>query len=650
LTLSGPAALDRCAQSGSAAGPTNSIVASAVINRREASCRVGAGAFGYPLAGRHCLATTLEQEYRRWSSLGGVALFSRTSHCLRRIAHPRVSARTFLRQPKLAMALRVVLRTVSRNGDLRRVQLGYAGFVAVEQAYWIALLVRAYNQGGTTRAGIVAVVQLAPAAIFAPFGAVLPDRHSPLRVQTLAYAAQASALGATAISLLLGWPDPVSYTLAALASVALTLTRPTQAVLLPSLARVPEELTAANVVSSWVASSAAFLAPALTGVLLAIGSPGVVFAVCATVMASAALLLARTARPVVTPTAPKDERWRSEGLTGVRRGFQTLREQEEARHVVRLLGGQFVVVGALDVLVITLSIRVLGMGNAGVGYLAASFGAGAMMGAAFTVVLVGRRRLVPFILGAAVLWGASFLLLAGTATRLSALLLLAVAGAGRSLLDVAGRTLLQRISPPAVLARVFGILEALAMAALAVGALLTPILVSLLGPKVAFVGLGAILPASAAVRVRRLLAADSAATVPVVETALLRELPIFASLPPPTLEGLAHSLQPVSASRGTVVIRQGEIGDRYYAIADGEVDVFCDARYLTTLGRGEGFGEIALLRSVPRTATVSARSDVHLYALDKDSFLMSVTGHASAAQAAETIISKRTAAGGALRP
>jgi hypothetical protein len=249
-----------------------------------------------------------------------------------------------------------------------------------------------------------------------------------------------------------------------------------------------------------------------------------------------------------------------------------------------------------------------------------------------------------------VLWGASFLLLAGTATRLSALLLLAVAGAGRSLLDVAGRTLLQRISPPAVLARVFGILEALAMAALAVGALLTPILVSLLGPKVAFVGLGAILPASAAVRVRRLLAADSAATVPVVETALLRELPIFASLPPPTLEGLAHSLQPVSASRGTVVIRQGEIGDRYYAIADGEVDVFYDARYLTTLGRGEGFGEIALLRSVPRTATVSARSDVHLYALDKDSFLMSVTGHASAAQAAETIISKRTAAGGALRP
>jgi streptogramin lyase len=183
------------------------------------------------------------------------------------------------------------------------------GFVAVEQAYWIALLVRAYNQGGTTTAGIVAVVQLAPAALFAPFGAVLADRHSPVRVQTLAFAVQASALGATAISLLLGWPDPVSYTLAALASVALALTRPTQAVLLPSLARVPQELTAANVVSSWVASSAAFLAPALTGVLLAIGSPGVVFAVCAAVMASAALLLARTTRPVRTATVPKAGRW-----------------------------------------------------------------------------------------------------------------------------------------------------------------------------------------------------------------------------------------------------------------------------------------------------------------------------------------------------
>ena len=541
-------------------------------------------------------------------------------------------------------SIALVVDTVFRNADLRRAQLGYAGFVTVEQAYWIALLVHAFNAGGTTQTGLVAVILLAPAALFAPLGAVLADRRSPPRVQALAYAVQAGALGAGAVALLVGWPDPATYVLAALASVALTVTRPTQAVLLPFLARAPQELTAANVVSSWVASSALFGAPALTGVLLATGSPGVVFAACAIVMALAALVLLPLARRHRPTPGTDDEQWRKRILIGIRGGFQALREREQSRAIVGLIGAQFVVIGALDVLIVALAIDVLAMGNGGAGFLTAAFGAGAMMGAAFAIVLVGRRRLVPFLLLAALLWSASFSLIAGSATRLAALLLLAVAGAGRSLLDVAGRTLLQRISPPYVLARVFGILEGLAMAALATGALLTPALVSLVGAKVALVGLGAILPALAGVRLRRLLAADSSATVPVVEMALLRSLPIFALLPAPALEGLAQSLEPVSAARGTVVIRQGEAGDRYYAIADGEVDVFCDGQYVRTLGRGEGFGEIALLASVPRTATVYARNDVRLYALEKEPFLIAVTGHAPATEAADAVVRARTAA------
>ena len=540
--------------------------------------------------------------------------------------------------------LALVVRTVFRNTDLRRAQLAYAAFVAVEQAYWIALLVRAYNHGGTTSAGFVALVLLAPAALFAPVGAVLADRRSPPRVQMLGYATQGAAFGATAVVLLARGPDPAAYAFAALASVAITVTRPTQAVLLPFLARTPHELTAANVVSNWAASSAVFAAPALTGVLLATGSPGLVFVACAIVMTSAALLLAplavrgrRAARPPLDEDLPKGV------LAETRRGFQALREHEEPRLVISFIGAQFVVIGALDVLIVTLAIGVLAMGNAGAGYLTAAFGAGGIVGAVFAIVLVGRRRLVPFLLLAAVLWSASFCLLAGLSTRLAALLLLAVAGAGRSVLDVAGRTLLQRISPPDVLARLFGILEGLAMAALAAGALLTPALVSLVGAKVALVGLGAILPALAVLRARRLLAVDSVATVPVVEVALLRSLPIFAPLPPPPLEALARSLEPVSAARGTVVIRQGEAGDRYYAIADGQVDVFCDERYVTTLGRGEGFGEIALIASVPRTATVAARSDVRLYALEKEPFLIGVTGHAPARAAAEAVVRERRA-------
>ena len=89
------------------------------------------------------------------------------------------------------------------------------------------------------------------------------------------------------------------------------------------------------------------------------------------------------------------------------------------------------------------------------------------------------------------------------------------------------------------------------------------------------------------------------------------------------------------------MIRQGEPGDRFYAIADGELDVSADGRFVTTLGRGAGFGEIALMYGVPRTATVTARSDATLYALERDTFLVAVTGHTSARTIAKDLVDTR---------
>jgi MFS family permease len=528
----------------------------------------------------------------------------------------------------------VVLGGVFRNPELRRVELAYGGFNAAEWGAWIAMLVYAYEQGGATTAGLVAVAQLVPAGLFAPFAAVLADRHAPGRVLAAGYAGQALALGATAAALLAGAPPLLAYGLAAAAATLVTITRPAQSALVPALARTPEELTASNVVSGWVESVSVLAAPAATGVLLAVGSPGWAFAIMAGVVGASALLVARVHGPAPACDALPV---REEALAG----FRLLGREPSARLLVGLLGAQFVAIGALDVLYVVLAISVLDLGGSGAGYLNAAFGAGGVAGIAATATLIGRRRLLPPLVLSVAVWGAAFAVLAAWPTALTALLLLAAAGAGRSLLDVAGRTMLQRTAPPDVLARVFGVLEGLSMAALAVGSLLTPLLVSLAGARWAVAGVGTLLPLTVLLAARRLAEIDRRAPVPVVEIALLRSLPLFAPLGAPQLEALAHGLVETRVAAGETVVREGEPGDRFYVVAEGELDVEARGRELRRLARGEGFGELALLRDVPRTATVTARTDARLFALDKPTFLASIGSHPRAAGEAERLVSER---------
>jgi MFS family permease len=484
----------------------------------------------------------------------------------------------------------VVLGGVFRNPQLRRVELAYGGFNAAEWGAWIAMLVYAYEQGGATTAGLVAVAQLVPAGLFAPFAAVLADRHAPGRVLAAGYAGQALALGATAAALLAGANPFLAYALAAVAATLVTITRPAQSALVPALARTPEELTASNVVSGWVESVSVLAAPAATGVLLAVGSPGWAFAVLAGTVGASALLVARVHGPAPACDARPV---REEALAG----FRLLGREPSVRLLVGLLGAQFVAIGALDVLYVVLAISVLDLGGSGAGYLNAAFGAGGVAGIAVTAALIGRRRLLPpVVLGVAV-WGAAFAVLAAWPTALAALLLLAAAGAGRSLLDVAGRTILQRTAPPDVLARVFGVLEGLSMAALAVGSLLTPLLVSLAGARWAAAGVGLLLPLAVLVTAQRLAEIDRRAPVPVVEIALLRSLPLFAPLGAPQLEALAHGLVETRVSAGETIVREGEPGERFYVVAEGELDVEARGRQLRRLARGDGSRSCATCRA-----------------------------------------------------
>jgi hypothetical protein len=526
-----------------------------------------------------------------------------------------------------------VLGTVGRNAELRRVELAFAAFNGAEWAVWIAMLVYAYEQGGATTAGLVALAQLVPAGLFAPFAAGRADRMRPGRVLAFGYAAQAAAMAATGAVLLASGPPLLAYALAAVAATAVTITRPAQAALLPTLARTPDELTATNVVGGWIESVSMLAAPAAAGVLLGLGGPGWVFVTMAALAALGGLLVAPIAGP--PPAGGPD--------TTTENAWQLLAGAPQARLLVGLLGAQYVAIGALDVLYVVLAVSVLDLGGSGAGYLNAAFGAGGVAGIAATAALVGRARLAPALGVSIVVWGVAFGALAAWPTVLGAFLLLAVAGGARSVFDVAGRTLLQRTAAPHVLGRVFGLLEGLSMAGLAAGSLLAPALVGLGGARSALLGLALLLPALALAARRGLAAADRAATVPVVQTGLLRALPIFAPLPGTQLERVARNLEPVTATAGETVIRQGDLGDRFYVVASGELEALYDGNAVSRLGRGDGFGEIALLRDVPRTVTIVARSETALYALERADFLDVLTGSARARREAERIADERMA-------
>ncbi|HUR86346.1 MAG TPA: MFS transporter [Solirubrobacteraceae bacterium] len=536
--------------------------------------------------------------------------------------------------------IRDLLRAAFANAELRRVGLAYAGFNAAEWGVWIALLVYAYGHGGATAASVAAVVQLVPAGLFAPFAARMADRGAPARVLLGGYLAQSVTMSVTAVALLAGAPPAAVFVLAGLAASATTFTRPAQAALVPALVRRVDELTSANVVLGWIESIGLLVAPAVAGALLAVSVPAAVFAV----MAALALVSAVLVAPVRGPAPPAPDACDGDSLAvagELLAGARVVGADPQARLLVGVLGMEFVLIGALDVLFVVLAIEVLDLGGSGAGYLNAAFGAGGVIGIALTVRLVGRARLVPALVAASLAWSLALLALGLWHAAIAAFLLLALAGAGRVVLDVAARTLLQRSAPPGVLARVFGVLETLDAIGLAIGSALAAVLVAALGPGGAVAGLAVLLPAMLALAARRLHSVDEGADVPVVEVALLRSHPIFSSLGPPALEGLARGMTALSLPAGACVIREGAPGERYYVVADGRLEVSRGTTAIAEVARGDGVGEISLLAGVPCSATVTAMTDVELLAIEPTHFIEVVTGHPVSARTADRLVRER---------
>ena len=530
------------------------------------------------------------------------------------------------------------LREVYRNPALRRLQFAWAGSIVGSWASTVALIVYAYDAGGTSAVGLIGLIRWLPSAVASPIASVLGDRYRRVLVMVSADLLRAAALGGMATCVLLHAPTAVVYVLAVLVAVISTAFQPAQAALLPALARTPEELTAANVSSSTLESLGFCAGPALGGLLLAVSTTWVVFLVTAGTFLWSAFQLSGLLRTDEPPLRQEGER---SLLHEAVDGFRAIAADHRLQLVIGLFSVQTLVNGAMSVLLAVCALELLHLGPGGVGYLNAAVGVGGLIGAVFSLMLVGRRRLAgPFGLAVAGT-GGPMLFIAPHPTFAIAFAAFALIGLSNIVEDVAGFTLLQRTSPAAVLARVFGVLHSLFFATVALGAILAPVLVHWLGIRWALVVTGAVLPVLTVATRVPLVRLDDEAVDRTRELDLLRSIPIFAPLSAPVLESLASQLVLVEARAGETIIEQGDQGDRFYVIASGEVGVEVDGKVQATQGPGDYFGEIALLRDVPRTATVRAKTDVELDALERDDFLGAVVGHAGSAQAAESVVGAR---------
>jgi MFS family permease len=523
----------------------------------------------------------------------------------------------------------------ARNQNLRRAQLSFLGAWTAEWAFTVALAIVAYRDGGAAAVGLVGLVRMVPSAVVAPILAPMADRGRRERVLVLVSTVRGLATAIAAVVVGMGGPIPIVYALAVLSTVAATLYRPAHSALLPSLCRNGYELASANVVRGLLDSVATLVGPLLAAVLLQFTGVTAVFAVAsaASLWAAALMLRVRYDAPP-RPPAPKTAHLLAEAVAGVRAVVQN----RDVALIIGLAVAQTFTRGALTVFTVVVAIDLLQTGEPGVGTLTAAVGAGAVIGSLAASLLVGTRRLAAWFSVGIALWGLPIALIGLFPAQAAALGLLACVGVGNALVDLGGFTLLARLAPDEVLARVFGVLESLAALSVGLGGIVASLAIELSDVRLALVIVGVLCPIAVAASWHRLRRLDQSIGVRDQEIALLQAVPMFSPLPLPAIEQLARGLEPASVSAGQGVFNQGDVGDRYYVIESGSADVIGDGRLVATLGPGEGFGEIALMRQVPRTATVRAADELRLQALRSDHFLPVVLGFTPSAREAGTVV------------
>lgn len=537
---------------------------------------------------------------------------------------------SWLREPAGAF------RDAFANRDLRRLELAFGGSVAGDWCFNVAVAVYAYQQGGAKAVGLLSMARWLIGAALAPFLAVLADRY-PRR--SVLCGSEAVCAVVTAVAVVGVWasaPAVLVYLSAIIVSSSSGASQPAQTALIPSLTETPEQLTAANVVTGSIVSIASFAGPAIGGLMLtSVDLSWVIAFDTLTFVWSFALLY--TIPPDARPERPEQD---VHFLREVAAGFTAVGRDSRMRAVVALASAQVFVLGAVTVLIVVMALGPLAMGESGVGTLNAAVGVGGLIGGVVAALLVTRGNLGLYFAAGLIGWGLPIALIAGITRPWFAIAMFFVIGIANVPLDVACLTLLQRLAPDAVQGRVFGALETSFSVAIALGAAAAPALLSAFGTDTTLIAFGLLLPALVVVSLPVLRGLDVGISSP-ERAAAVRAVPFFAPLPEPTVERIASLLGSATVDAGSVVVRQGDAGDLFYLVETGELVVDRDGEQLATLGPGEYFGEIALVRDVPRTATVRAAQDSTLLTLERDEFIAAVTGHAPSREAADAVVMAR---------
>ena len=520
---------------------------------------------------------------------------------------------------------------------IRRALLAYAITGFVEFATWLAILLVAYREGGPAYVGIASVVMLVPAIVLIPIAAGIGDRMPRSRALALTHLTTATASALTGLMLLTHAPFWAMLIVATTLNVVVGVARPMHFAMLPLLAQRPGDVVSANALSSSLDGVSLFVGYLVAGVLTDYLGDWTVLLLCAGLMVIAALLVhsLRTAAAHVTDEVP-------ERILEAVAGLIALRRNAGAITLLLLTVAMSVVEGANDTLTVTFNDQVLGLTESGAGLLAGAYGIGLAIGGVAIAGLARRRMLAPVVLGGALVMGLAQASVALLGTLGPTVALLIVIGVGVSMIIVSARTLLQRSTDDAVLSRVMGVQEGVELLGLTFGAIVGPVLVGLIGPSRAFLPLGALVAAFGLMTYATIRGLDTRTVPREKEIALLRQVPFLRALQPFELERLARRATWVNVHAGERVVTQGEVGDSFYVVDSGELTVTVDGvvRWHRMVS-GDGFGEIALICEVPRTATVTASTRARLLRVSAEDFLSTVVPNARGARLARTLAEAR---------
>jgi hypothetical protein len=515
-----------------------------------------------------------------------------------------------------------------RKRSLRRLCLAVMGFRLAELAVWIALTAYAYGAGGVGEASAVTIAQLIPATVFALAVGSLIRRYGAGRILRYGLAVQSVSMFFTAVFLYEG-VNIVAFAGAIVAASAVTTTRPAQSVLTPTLVDGPDDLTAANVLTGLLMGVSGLAGPAIAAVLMTWIGSWAVLAVMGVVVAAAAAAVWRLPEPKIAS---------AEDPQSIVAGIRATAREPGPRVMVLAISAHYVVIGAYDVVSVVIAVEILGKSESFTGFLTTATGVGSVIAGSIALAVIGRRWISPWILIAGVGTGATLVLVSVVGEHVAASVLVLVAfGIATAMYELTALMLLQRVSRLDLLGHVFALVEALQMAMLAVGAAIVPLAVHLFGSKWAPAAIGGLFLLFVAGFATRVVRIDRDARVPITEMATLRATPLFGALPGPALETVAREARRVAVPAGDVVVVQGETGVEYYAVVSGQLVVSIDGDDVADLTRGDGFGEVALMRDVPRSATVRATDPTVLLAVDREPFLTAVTGHAVTRERASSI-------------